>query len=81
MSARNQALLEAVPDIIMEVDANKVYTWANRAGIEFFGDDVIGKEASDYFEGEQQPIRRSNPFSTATKIRYLCGKLAAAPRR
>jgi two-component system cell cycle sensor histidine kinase/response regulator CckA len=51
--ARQTALLAAVPDIIMQVDINRVYTWANDAGFEFFGDDVIGKEAADYFEGEQ----------------------------
>ena len=37
----------------MEVDASKVYTWANRAGMEFFGEDVIGREAAEYFVGEQ----------------------------
>ena len=45
--------LSAIPDIIMEVDANKVYTWANGPGIDFFGEDVIGREAANYFEGEQ----------------------------
>ncbi len=54
LSSRNQALLSAVPDIIMEVDNNKVYTWANQTGYDFFGNDVIGKEASFYFEGEQK---------------------------
>lgn len=53
LSTRQETLLSAIPDIIMEVDNNKVYTWANQAGKEFFGDDVIGKEASFYFEGEQ----------------------------
>jgi PAS domain S-box-containing protein len=53
LAARQEALLAAIPDIIMEVDANKVYTWANRAGREFFGEDVIGKEAAFYFDGEQ----------------------------
>jgi PAS domain S-box-containing protein len=53
LSERQQALLSAIPDIIMEVDHNKVYTWANQAGIEFFGEDVVGKEAAFYFEGEQ----------------------------
>jgi len=52
LSSRQEAILSAVPDIIMEVDNNKLYTWANRAGIEFFGDDVIGKEAKYYFEDE-----------------------------
>jgi len=37
----------------MEVDKNKIYTWANQAGSISFGDDVIGKEAAFYFEGEQ----------------------------
>ena len=50
---RHEAMLSAIPDIVMEVDANKVYTWANTAGIEFFGEDVIGKEAVNYFVGEQ----------------------------
>lgn len=53
LTLRQEAILSAVPDIIMEVDINKVYTWANQAGIEFFGEDVIGKEAVFYFEGEQ----------------------------
>ena len=41
---RYQAILAAVPDIIMEVDAGKVYTWANQAGLDFFGKDVLGKK-------------------------------------
>ncbi len=65
-SSRQEAILDAVPDIIMEVDNNKVYTWANQPGIEFFGEDVIGKEAAFYFEGEQdtygvvQPLFNGN---------------------
>ena len=51
--SRQAAMLAAVPDIIMEVDARKIYTWANKAGFDFFGNDVIGKEAANYFEGEQ----------------------------
>ncbi|TBR16105.1 PAS domain S-box protein, partial [bacterium] len=53
LNLRYRAILAAVPDIIMEVDTNKVYTWANDAGYKFFGDDVIGKEANYYFEGQQ----------------------------
>jgi len=62
LSARQQAILAAVPDIIMEVDNNKVYTWANRAGFEFFGDDVVGKEAAFYFEGEQDTYGKVRPI-------------------
>jgi PAS domain S-box-containing protein len=54
LTLRQETLLAAIPDIIMEVDRNKVYTWANAAGVEFFGADVIGKEANSYFEGEQE---------------------------
>ncbi|MFH2040714.1 MAG: PAS domain S-box protein [Chloroflexota bacterium] len=54
LSSRNEAILASVPDIIMEVDKNKVYTWANPAGYDFFGEDVIGKDADFYFEGEQE---------------------------
>jgi PAS domain S-box-containing protein len=50
--SHQEALLAAIPDIIMEVDANKVYTWANQVGLEFFGEDVLGKEAAYYFEGD-----------------------------
>ncbi len=53
LSARNEAMLGSIPDIIMEVDEKKVYTWCNDAGRQFFGEDVIGKEAAHYFEAEQ----------------------------
>ncbi len=59
---RNEAILAAVPDIIMEVDDNKVYTWANRAGLLFFGEDVVGKEAAFYFEGEQDTYKTVKPL-------------------
>jgi len=58
LSSRQEALLSAIPDIIMEVDSNKVYTWANQPGIEFFGEDVIGNEAAFYFEGEQDTYNK-----------------------
>ncbi|OHD17058.1 MAG: hypothetical protein A2086_06145 [Spirochaetes bacterium GWD1_27_9] len=72
LSARQNAILTAVPDIIMEVDTNKVYTWSNSAGIEFFGKDVIGKEASYYFVGEQQTYKIIKPlFEGAEKAIYI----------
>ena len=57
LSERQNAILTSVPDIIMEVDMNKVYTWANNSGYDFFGDDVIGKKADFYFEGEQDTYK------------------------
>jgi len=72
LSARQQALLLAVPDIIMEVDADKVYTWSNQAGFDFFGDDVVGKEASFYFEGEQETYSAVQPlFNGGEETIYL----------
>jgi len=62
LSARQEALLSAIPDIVMEVDSNKVYTWANQPGIEFFGEDVIGREAAYYFEGEQDTYGLVKPI-------------------
>jgi PAS domain S-box-containing protein len=60
--ARQQALLASVPDIIMEVDTNRAYTWANQPGMEFFGSDVVGREAAFYFEGEQDTYERVRPL-------------------
>jgi PAS domain S-box-containing protein len=62
LSSRNQAMLEAIPDIIMEVDTDKVYSWANHAGIDFFGADVIGRKASYYFAGEQKTYLTVKPI-------------------
>ena len=62
VTSRQEAILAAVPDIIMEVDINKVYTWANQAGLDFFGEDVLGKEADFYFEGEQETYRKVQPL-------------------
>lgn len=59
---RHEALLAAMPEIVMEVDNQKVYTWANQAGFEFFGADVIGKEAAFYFEGEQETYQTIKPL-------------------
>lgn len=57
-----KSILATVPDIIMEVNTNKKYTWANEAGYKFFGEDVIGKEASFYFEGEQDTYKTVEPL-------------------
>ena len=72
ISYRQQVRLSAVPDIIMEVDNNKVYTWANQPGQEFFGEDVIGHEAAFYFEGEQDTYEKVNPlFEGVENIIYI----------
>ncbi len=62
LSSRQEAILAAVPDIIMEVNAHKVYTWANQAGRAFFGDDVLGQKADCFFEGEQTTYETVRPL-------------------
>jgi PAS domain S-box-containing protein len=72
ISLRNEALLDAVPDIVMEVNVNKTYTWANKAGLEFFGEDVIGKEAEYYFKEKQDTYQQVQPlFDGQAKVVYL----------
>jgi PAS domain S-box-containing protein len=72
LSSRNEAILASIPDIIMEVDRNRVYTWANKAGYEFFGNDVLGKEAAFYFEGEQATYDIVKPlFDGADAVIYV----------
>ncbi len=67
-----EAILASVPDIIMEVDTNKVYTWANKAGKKFFGKDVIGKEAAYYFEGKQKTYTIVQPlFEGSEDVIYV----------
>jgi PAS domain S-box-containing protein/putative nucleotidyltransferase with HDIG domain len=72
LSRRNEAILASVPDIIMEVDVRKVYVWANAAGKRFFGEDVLGKEAAAYFEGDQDTYSRIQPsFKGDESIIYV----------
>ncbi len=72
ISSRQESILAAVPDIIMEVNNNKVYTWANHAGYEFFGENVIGKEAAFYFEGEQDTYTVVEPlFKGSEDVFYV----------
>ncbi len=50
--SRADSILEDLPDIIMELDTGNVYRWANKAGVKFFGEDVVGKDASFFCENE-----------------------------
>ena len=70
--SRQEAILDTLPEIIMEVDNNRVYTWANKPGMDFFGEDVIGKEAAFYFEGEQEAYSIMRPlFKGSGDVIYL----------
>ncbi|MDX9972837.1 MAG: PAS domain S-box protein [FCB group bacterium] len=48
ISSRYEATLSAVSDIIMEVDVEGRYTWANPAALAFFGPDAVGRPVSAY---------------------------------
>lgn len=72
LTIRQEALLAAITDIIMEVDTNKVYIWANSAGIEFFGEDVVGKPVAYFFEDEQDTDEIVRPvFEGKEKVVYV----------
>jgi PAS domain S-box-containing protein len=72
LSQRNEALLTAVPDIIVEVDVNKKYTWMNPAGYEFFGEDALHHEAAEYFAEEQETYAAIEPlFKGDENIVYI----------
>jgi PAS domain S-box-containing protein len=72
LSSHYEAMLGAIPDIIMEVNTDKVYRWTNHAGIKFFGEDVIGKPADFYFIGEQQTYQTIQPlFNGSEEVVYV----------
>ena len=54
LSLRQDALLTAIPDIIMEINRSGIYTWSNEAGRNFFGDNVVGREAAQFFIRHQE---------------------------
>jgi PAS domain S-box-containing protein len=72
LSARLEAILLAIPDIVAEVNADKTYTWMNQAGLDFFGDDAVGRDAASYFVGEQDTYQTIEPlFQGKEGVFYL----------
>lgn len=67
---RLQALLAAVPDIMVEVDANQVFTWANAAGLAFFGDDLVGLPASDFLVQQEVAFAPMPPRFEGDEVMY-----------
>ncbi|MDZ7641878.1 MAG: response regulator [Desulfurivibrio sp.] len=45
---RQQTLLQAVPDIIVEIDHDYRFSWANPAAYDFFGPDLLGRAPADF---------------------------------
>lgn len=72
LSRHQEALLSAVPDLIVETDARQVYTWANSAGLAFFGAEVIGREIRDYLDGPQPADAPLDPlFNGVRDLVYM----------
>ncbi len=67
LTSRHNAILEAVPDIIMEIDMNNIYIWANKTGYEFFGKDVIGMNMNHYSADEQNLFQQMTPIFKGEK--------------
>lgn len=44
LSLRQEAILAAVPDIVLETDHDQVCTWANQPGVAFFGQEIVGAQ-------------------------------------
>lgn len=66
LTQRQQTLLSAIPDIVVEVDMGRVHRWMNEAGAAFYGPDAIGRPASDYFVGEQDTYQVVDPVFAGT---------------
>ncbi len=47
--SRYHTLVDAVPDIIMQVDSDGKYVWGNQQGVEFFGEDYREHHFTDFF--------------------------------
>ncbi len=83
LRSRYEAFLAAVPDIMLELDAHRVYRWANRQAFDFFGEDLLGKAAAYYAAEEPQsdeafplPKKGREPFNpTATWQRRKDGEV------
>lgn len=72
LADHQDALLAAIPDIVMEMDTERVYTWANQAGRHFFGDDVVGRPADSYRVGEPETREGTPPvFEGREDVAYV----------
>lgn len=64
MKVRQDSMLALITDIIMESDSERIYTWSNQPGYDFFGNDVIGKKADSYFVDKQDIDQVLQPLSS-----------------
>jgi PAS domain S-box-containing protein len=72
LSRHNEAILKTIPDIVVEIDTTKTYTQVNDAARRFFGDDVVGKEASFYLEDKNDSYGAVGlPFEGDSDVYYV----------
>ncbi len=72
LNRRHEAILGAVPEMICQVDCQKRYTWANQAALDFFGADMIGREAAEYFVESQDTQEKVQPlFEGSDEVVYV----------
>lgn len=58
---RQNALLSANPDMIMEIDQDKKFVFANKASLNFFGEDILSRNIDDYLA---DPSEQSRPIES-----------------
>jgi PAS domain S-box-containing protein len=51
------SIIELIPDIIVQADLDKRYTWTNQPGYDFFGKDVLGKDLN-FFSVEKIDLKK-----------------------
>jgi PAS domain S-box len=62
LSSRQEALIASLPEIIIEIDPAKVCFWANMPGLDFFGEDVIGKNIGRYYASDEDLQTKMSPL-------------------
>lgn len=58
-----RTLVEAVPDIVMQIDQNRRCVWINSIGEEFFGPDFIDRDFGECFVDQQAVEAASNKLA------------------
>ncbi len=64
LRSRLETLYETIPDIVVEVDRNYVFIAANSAAFRFYGPNLIGREAKEFFFYPQPVYPRSECLLT-----------------
>lgn len=62
LSARQDAILAAVPEILIEVDTHQLVSWANQAARAFFGEGVLGTNAAALLVGDPAVAESPQPL-------------------